>query len=156
MKNSTADIERNLINSVKNFMKQFNASTITDTNCESQRITTTHSWWLTYSVQSCHWIHWSLICFADIVFRDYQFDSVPSFWLVKPLVCIDCYLGSQRFSKNQNITHYSIVWAEKCFILTKELRFSIIRQILKFLPVCITAQWCDSNFEQKCIHISRW
>jgi hypothetical protein len=31
---------------------------------------------------------------------------------------IDCYLGSQWFSENQNVTHYSIIWAEKMLSIT--------------------------------------
>lgn len=139
-----------------NSSKQFHASITINIRCESQRITTTQSWWFTYSVQSCHGIHWSLICFADVVFRDNQFDSVPSFWLVKPLVSINCYLGSQRFSENQNIAHHSIVWAEKMLLTTYSTQIQYHKANLQFLPVCITAQWCDSNFVQRWIQISKW
>jgi len=59
------------------------------------------------AVQAGHGIHAALVSFADVFLADDQLDAVPAFGLVKPLVCIDGNLGTQRLGQDQHIAHHS-------------------------------------------------
>lgn len=47
------------------------------------------------AIETCHRIHGAMVCFSDVLFTHHQFDAIPAFWLVQPLMGVYRYLKWQ-------------------------------------------------------------
>lgn len=49
------------------------------------------------TIESCHRVNCAMIRFSNIFFGHNQFNTIPTLWLVQPLMSINGHLSAERF-----------------------------------------------------------
>ena len=73
----------------------------------------------------CHGVHGALVGLAHVLLADNQFDPVPTFRLVHPLMGVGSNLGAQGFGHYQNVANNGGIGTKNTnnFVKNSQLEF---------------------------------